>query len=115
MSYHSNKYYARKIIVNGETYDSKKEHARWLYLQEQERNGEISELQRQVKFELIPSQRIDGRVVERACSYYADFVYKKDGLQIVEDVKSPATRKAKDYIIKRKLMLYLRGVRIMEV
>ena len=76
--------------------------------------GIISDLRRQVPFELIPSQRRDGKVIERACIYKADFAYKQDGEEVVEDVKSPAT-KTPQYIIKRKLMLWQFGIVIHEV
>jgi hypothetical protein len=65
-----------------------------------------------VKFELIPSQRYDGKVIERPCHYIADFTYMENGNLVVEDTKGFRT---KDYIIKRKLMLYLCGIRIKEV
>jgi hypothetical protein len=86
--------------VGGITFDSKKEAARFQELSILQRAGEIEGLQRQVPFELVP--KTPG---ERAVKYKADFVYyDKDGKAIVEDVKSPATRKKADYIIKRKLM-----------
>lgn len=108
------KYKNRKISYNGESYDSVKEYRRHDELKLLQRAGKISCLERQVKFELIPSQKLGGKVVERACSYIADFVYVKDGETIVEDVKSKAT-KTPEYIIKRKLMLFLNGIRIKEV
>ena len=111
MIYHS-KYRNKKIVVNGITFDSKKEARRYTELLLLERAGAIQELRRQVKFELIPSQRYDGKVVERPCSYVADFVYRENGNLIVEDTKGLKTR---DYIIKRKLMLYLCGIKIREV
>lgn len=79
-----------------------------------ERAGEIRDLERQVKYVLIPSQRIDGKVVERECSYIADFKYHNagDGKMVVEDTKGVKT---KDYIIKRKLMLSVYGIRIQEI
>lgn len=52
-----NKYRNKKITVNGITYDSKKEMRRHLLLLSMERNGMITDLQRQVKFVLIPAQR----------------------------------------------------------
>ena len=106
------KYHSKKTYVNGIEFDSRKEARRYTDLSLLERAGIISELQRQVKFELLPSQRIDGKVVERPVSYVADFVYKKDGETVVEDTKGVKT---KDYIIKRKLMLYIHGIRIAEV
>ena len=111
---------------NGEIFDSVKEYKRWISLRTMQDKGQISDLQRQVKFELVPSQwepverygrygqRLkDGKkCVETAVTYTADFVYKdKDGNQIVEDVKG--VRDAK-YVIKRKLMLYLKGIKILE-
>lgn len=118
------KYHAKKITVDGETFDSKREYNRWCELKIAERAGEISELKRQVKFVLIPSQREmvwnkdknrfeDGKVIEREVSYVADFVYKNRlGFEVVEDTKGFRT---KDYIIKRKLMLWEHGIRIHEI
>ena len=107
-----NKYHAKKVTVNGITYDSKKEANRHRELLLLERAGVITGLQRQVKYELIPSQRIDGKVVERPCSYVADFVYDEKGHRVVEDTKGVKT---KEYIIKRKLMLFLKGIKIKEI
>lgn len=77
-----------------------------------ERAGTIQNLKRQVKFELIPSQRIDGKVIERSCTYIADFVYTENGKMVVEDTKGFRTT---DYIIKRKLLLWVHGIRIQEI
>ena len=108
-----NKYHNRKIVREGETYDSVKEYRRAKELELLEKGGVIKDLKRQVRFEIIPSQRgEDGKVVERAVTYVADFVYFEDGKLVVEDTKGFRT---KDYIIKRKLMLYMHGVRIKEV
>ena len=106
------KYHSRKITRDGETFDSVKEYRRWCELKLLERTGKIVDLKRQQKFELIPSQRVDGRVVERPCTYIADFVYQEDGQTVVEDTKG---FKTKDYIIKRKLMLYIHGIKVSEV
>lgn len=106
------KYHSKKAIVNGIEFDSKKEARRYSDLVLLERAGMISDLQRQVKFELLPSQRIDGKVVERSVTYVADFVYKQLGKTVVEDTKG---FKTKDYIIKRKLMLYIHGIRVKEI
>lgn len=107
-----NKYHSKKITRDGMDFDSVKEYRRWCELILLERAGQITNLQRQVPFELIPSQRIDGKVVEYPCKYIADFVYEKDGQQVVEDTKG---FKTKDYIIKRKLMLHVHSIRINEV
>lgn len=97
--------------IDGIVHDSQKESARWQELNLMLRARLIEDLQRQVRFELIPKQ--DG---ERACTYIADFVYidRKTGEKVVEDVKSPATR-TEAYRIKRKLMLYVHGIRIREI
>lgn len=106
------KYNSIKTEVDGIKFDSKKEANRWQELKILERAGEISHLTRQVKYELIPSQKVDGKLVERPCSYIADFVYLEDGETVVEDTKG---YKTPDYIIKRKLMLQVHGIRIREV
>ena len=107
------KYGNRKVEVGGITFDSKREARRYLELKAMEAAGEISELRLQVKYLLIPSQRIDGKVVEREVAYVADFTYyDKGGNLVVEDTKGHRT---KDYIIKRKLVLWVHGIRIVEV
>ncbi len=106
------KYHARKITTKDVTFDSRKEFDRWQQLRFLERGGVIQDLRRQVPFTLIPSQRGgDGKVVERPVRYIADFVYTKDGETVVEDTKG---MKTPDYIIKRKLMLYIHKIRILE-
>lgn len=106
------KYGNRKVIRDGIEFDSVKECQRYCELKLMQRAGLISDLQMQVSFELIPSQRIAGKVVERACSYVADFVYQQDGQTVVEDTKG---FKTPEYIIKRKLMLWVHGIRIREI
>ena len=120
----SNKYQAQKCEFNGEKFDSRKEVQRWFELRLLERSGEITDLRRQVKFELIPAQRepdtkgkrgavIKGKIIEHGVNYVADFVYKdKQGNTVVEDTKGLRT---KEYVIKRKLMLYFHGIRIKEI
>lgn len=115
MSYNWTKYNNKKITVDGQIFDSKKEANRYKELRLLEKAGEIKDLRTQVKFNLIPAQRDEatGKVIERECSYKADFVYyEEDGETVVEDVKGFRT---KEYIIKRKLMLYQYGIRIREV
>lgn len=105
-------------------HDSKKEHNRAVQLRVMLRAGLISDLREQVSYELIPAQYgtcgkdFKGKTVkvclERAVHYIADFVYTdiETGQEVVEDTKGVRT---KDYIIKRKLMLYVHGIRIKEV
>lgn len=123
------KYNNKKIVVDGITFDSQKEAMRYGQLKLLERAGEISDLKLQVPFELLPNQyetierfskggkRLkDGlKLVERGVTYVADFTYNTGGKIVVEDVKSKATRKKESYIIKRKLMRYLKGIAIKEV
>lgn len=107
------KYNSKKTVVDGQKFDSMKEARRYQELLLLEKAGEIKNLSRQVKFVLIPSQRDEnGKVVERECSYKADFTYEEGIKTVVEDVKGYRT---KEYIIKRKLMLYQFGIRIREV
>lgn len=109
-----NKYGNRKTMIDGITFDSAKEAQRWAELKLLERAGQIFELQRQVPFVLVPKQERDGKVIERPVVYRADFVYTENGKEVVEDVKSTAT-KTKEYILKRKLMLWEYGIQIREV
>ena len=110
-----NKYSAKKVILpDGEKFDSRREYQRWNELLLLKRAGEITDLERQVKYHLIPAQKgKDGRVLERGVDYVADFVYKnRNGELVVEDTKGVRTP---EYIIKRKLMLWRLGIRIREV
>ena len=99
-------------------YDSKKEKYRADELKLLQKAGHISSLKEQVRFELIPSQYtiINGKkkCIEQSCFYIADFTYIENGFLIVEDVKSPITRSNPVYIIKRKLMLHVHGIKIRE-
>ena len=117
------KYHSKKTVVDGITFDSLKEARRYVVLKEMENAGEISGLRRQVEFLLIPEQREPdtigkrggfhrGKIIERKCMYVADFVYLKDNELVVEDTKGIRTH---DYVIKRKLMNYIHGIRIREV
>ena len=116
------KYHSKKTVLHGVKFDSVKEARRYQELLLLLRAGAIAELKRQVEFELIPAQREPdtvgvrggvkkGKVIEQRCSYVADFVYYENGKKVVEDTKGVKT---KDYIIKRKLMLYVYGIRIKE-
>ena len=101
------KYNAKKTDVGGLTFDSKKEAKRYEELRLLARAGEIQYLELQKVYVLIPKQN-----GERACKYIADFVYMENGKQVVEDVKGKRTPV---YIIKRKLMLHVHGIKIREV
>ena len=118
-----NKYHSKKIIKDDLVFDSKKEYLRFCELVLLEKAGKISDLKRQVKFVLIPAQRepdkigkrggkIKGALIERECAYKADFVYTENGQTVVEDAKGMRT---KEYVIKRKMMLYIHGIKIKEV
>lgn len=89
------KYHAKKTDINGITFDSAKEARRYLDLKLLERCGDISNLERQVRYELLPK---NGH--ERAVYYVCDFRYNENGKLVVEDVKGVRTR---DYILKRKM------------
>lgn len=105
------KYHSTPVEVDGIRFDSKREANRWFELRMLERAGKIEKLKRQVKYLLIPSQYRDGKCIEREASYIADFVYVKDGHLVVEDCKGFRTP---EYKIKRKLMLQLYDIRLVE-
>ena len=110
-----NKYRNKKCTLDGIVFDSKKEMKRYADLKFLQRGGKISELKIQVPFLLLPDQYAPsteiytkgenkgkpkrGKLLEKSCQY------------IAEDVKG---KKTKEYLIKRKLMLYFHGIRIYE-
>lgn len=99
-------------------FDSKKECSRFADLMLMQRCGEISDLRCQVEYLLIPAMKRDDGSTERACKYIADFVYRQDGKEIVEDAKGYRDPKSAGYakfVIKRKLMLQVHGITVREV
>ena len=125
--------YGNKKIKNAfGTYDSELEYARFIFLSNRQKEGEISGLRRQVEYLLIPAQygteirhlkTKDKEVrvlLERPCSYIADFVYERNGETIVEDCKGEDKKyKGKRFStetaafkIKKKLMLYIHNIQI---
>ena len=109
------KYQNQKCWYKGIEFDSIHECDRYIVLDDLYRRRLISDLRTQVRFELIPARIENGKVIERACSYVADFVYVKNGKTVVEDAKSEITRKNQAYIIKRKLMWDKYRIEIQEV
>lgn len=123
------KYKNKKVVNTLGTWDSKKELQRFLVLKDAEKKGIISDLQRQVKFELIPAikeeyiehlktkDKIKTRTVQLAITYTADFCYYKDGVYVVEDVKASPNMAAldKSFLIKEKLFRWKFGYRIKRI
>ena len=107
------KYGNHKVVIDGEKVaDSKHEYSRLCELKDLQRAGEIKDLQLQVKYQLIPSQKICGKT-ERGVSYIADFVYwTKDDQFICEDATGHRTDA---YIIKRKMMKLIHNIDVVEV
>lgn len=111
------KYRNKKIVTKAGTFDSKLEYNRYIELSLMENAGEIENLQRQVEYVLVPNQKRqialkNGRKSEISIKYRADFVYMKKGQICVEDTKGYATP---EYIMKRKLMLYIHGIEVIEI
>ena len=113
------KYHNVKTITSdGIEHHSRAEAKRWTQLKLLERAGEIKDLQRQVKYVLIPSQKEGKKTIERECSYIADFVYTdlRTGQTVVEDVKGYKKGSAYSlFTIKRKLMLWVHNIKVKEV
>ena len=119
-----NKFNNRKIVFQGETYDSQLELSRFIFLSNREKEGEITNLRRQVEYLLIPAQygteikhlkTKDKEVrvlLERSCSYIADFVYERNGETIVEDCKGSKYIITADFKIKKKLMLWVHQIQV---
>lgn len=119
-----NKYHATKVTFDGITFDSKKEGLYYLKLKDMMHRGEISDLRLQVPYELLPAiyrdetvhlktkDKVVRKLIQRPVTYVADFVYTKDGEEIVVDTKGV---RLPDYIIKKKMMLALKGIEITEI
>ncbi|VVE82644.1 DUF1064 domain-containing protein [Pandoraea sputorum] len=99
-----------KCVVDGIKFDSRLEATRWMALKDQEARGLISDLRRQVKFEIAPPVVINGRK-RPARHYVADFVYVRAGEEVIEDSKGHITP---EYRLKRHLMA-AKGLTITEV
>ena len=124
------KYGAKKVVVDGIRFDSEKEGKRYKTLREMEERGEISDLQMQKEYELLPAIYHEETVVkhlktkdkvetkrvcdQRAVVYKADFVYNDNilGTEVVEDVKGSKFTITKEFKLKEKMMFALLGIRI---
>jgi hypothetical protein len=123
------KYNNKKVTIDGITFDSLKEGRRFQELKLAEEAGAIGDLERQVRFELIPAQREPdtrgarggvkkGKLLERQVVYIADFVYIDlyTGEKVVEDVKGMKQGTAYEvFKLKRKLMLWRYGIKVKEI
>lgn len=106
------KYRNVKTEVDGITFDSRREAKRWQELKMMEKAGAIKLLTRQVRYTLIPAQERDDGATERGVYYVADFEYSQGMGRVIEDAKGVRTA---DYILKRKLLLWVHGITIKEV
>ena len=103
-----NKFNACRTLVGDLVFHSKREAADWQYLKIRERAGEISDLRRQVKFELS-AHSPNGPV--KLCTYIADFVFfdHAKNREVVADSKGCITALFK---LKAKLMLANHGIAV---
>ena len=101
----ASKYRAQPTIIDGRKFPSKVEAKRYLELKRQEKLGLVSDLTCQPRFKLGTE---DGHI----CVYVGDFKYKRDGRQVIEDVKGVRTDV---YVLKRKMMRVLLGLHVVEV
>jgi hypothetical protein len=105
------KYHNKKCIYKNIKFDSLKERNYYIILEQLEKTGQIKELKLQVKYELQPSFKLNGKTI-RAINYIADFTYLKDNKLVVVDTKGFRT---KDYLLKKKMFQYKYGMDIVEV
>ena len=121
------KYNNTKVEYDGIKFDSKKEMQRYIVLKAAEDSGVISNLELQVKYELIPAVReeyiehlktkdkVKTRTLQLPITYTCDFQYLKDGVLIVEDVKASPKKLPKEFVLKEKMMFALKGIKIKKV
>lgn len=110
------KFFSKKVVVEGITFDSKKEGEYYLKLKELEKKGTIKDLELQKEYILQDKFKINNKT-RRQITYKADFKYistEDDKLHVV-DVKSPYTAKDKVYRLKKKLFEYKYGIELEEI
>lgn len=100
-----NKYFNKKVMVDGIKFDSKKEATRYEQLKILKQTGLIRDLELQPTFVLQPAYTNNKDEKIRAVTYKADFMYFDTHLDkyIVEDVKG---YKTDVYKLKKKLFEY---------
>lgn len=108
MKLKGNKYRNTKVVVDGITFDSKSEAARWPVLLEEQRQGLIQDLRRQHSIPVV----LGGKLVFR---YRADYSYVRNGRRVIEDCKSSFTRMLPEYRLKKKILAAHLGVEIVEI
>ena len=98
------KYRNEKVVLDGITFDSKKEARYYANLLIQKKAGIVKEFELQPVFILQDGYRTkDGKKV-REIAYRADFrVTYTDSRQVVIDVKG---HKTKEYLLKKKMLLF---------
>lgn len=116
------KYRNKKVEIDGILFDSTKEGKRYLVLKEAERAGVIRELKLQPRWEILPAKKeryvkhlktkdkICERTVALPAHYTADFSYVKDGMLVVEDVKSSPKLLPRDVPLRLKMMRYFHDI-----
>lgn len=121
------KYRNTKVEFQGIKFDSKREMQRYMVLKDAETKGLIQDLKMQVKFELIPAvketyikhlktkEKECERTLQLPITYTCDFAYIKDEELVVEDVKISASLLPKEYVLKKKMMFALKGIKIREI
>ncbi len=101
------KYGSKNTIIDGVSFDSKKEALRFVQLRQLEKDGKIRQLELQKRFDFVLND-------VKICSYVADFVYFTDERRVVEDVKSEFTKKLPVYRIKKKMMKAFFNIDVLE-
>lgn len=100
----------KSVAADGTKFDSRAEHRRWVHLCHLQAAGLISDLRRQVVYELVKSVKFHGASrAKPAIRYVADFVYMEKGAEVIEDVKGVLTTEFK---LKRHLMKAVLGLEV---
>lgn len=121
----NNKYNAKKVVVDGITFDSETESKRYVALKQAMTDGIISDLELQPQYIILPAikgtrvkhfkripDRIEEYTIQQPVKYTADFRYIKDGQAVVEEVKGSKWSISRDYPLRAKMLRYFHGIQV---
>jgi len=101
------KYGNKKVVIDGVTFDSGKEAGRYVELRMREKMRELVDLKVHPRYPIV----ING---VKVCTYVADFSYY-DMLAKCNPVEDTKGVRTQAFVIKKKLMLAVHGIKVREI